>query len=161
MLTYYNYCIDSYSDIPYAVDPQGKIHCVCGAYSGISNATCALVVEVGCRQNPMCGAGGTMNVTDSICITISPTLVAAVHDDVRTLPFIKYVANSLEISCPVTRNCMLEVTDLLGRLIVSKNIDSNSQSYHLSVQDLPPGCYFARLSGGNGASEVVKFVVAP
>ena len=35
----------------------------------------------------------------------------------------------------------------------------NGREYRNRISALPPGCYFARLSGGSGASEVVKLVV--
>jgi hypothetical protein len=79
-----------------------------------------------------------------------------VHDTISLLvlksPFA--VVRSVEQS----NQSRIQIYDLLGRQVCMAVINTNCLQWRML---LPSGCYFARLVSTNGASEVVKFVVAP
>jgi hypothetical protein len=51
----------------------------------------------------------------------------------------------------------IDIYDAIGRITDLVHFEGGIAR----VTSLPPGCYFARLTSSNGASEVVKFVVTP
>ena len=97
-----------------------------------------------------------------LSIQAIPTSRLRVHYS-RSLPTLKIIPefSRIEIICSETTSTQsLFLYNLIGQQVTSLEFSSHdSNSTHL--MSLPPGCYFARLSGANGASEVVKFVVAP
>src|SRR5207237_850354 len=106
-------------------------------------------------------SGTTLFSTFDLQFDLHSTSVARDNKSSKA-PFFKAIsdANGICFRCsPSVFNRGIEISNILGKVCINDNILAGSDE--LLIRSLPPGCYFARLTSSNGASEVVKFVVAP
>jgi len=104
-----------------------------------------------------CASSG--DAQDSVRITIAPSKlgVAAVGNPVIRRFSVSVVNDDVGFVFPVSNRIReLRILDVAGRVRKEQTISSDSQEIKISLSQLPPGCYFARLG-----DQVAKFVVLP
>ena len=158
-MTYLNNCGVSFIRIPYTTDSEGSIH-ACGDYDGTAHAVYGGVFVSDCRDPLSTSMGdSSWNINGNPCLSIAIIPKATIRDHSKVL--LTMVLRNKQMFVTSDNGGTLVINDLIGRTIDRRSIPVASVDYPIAFQSLPPGCYFARLSGANGASEVVKFVVAP
>jgi hypothetical protein len=65
----------------------------------------------------------------------------------------------ITLSEPITLGCKVELLTISGQLLRSQEIVVGNSLLSLPISDLPNGCYFVRISGGNHTSSIKKLSI--
>lgn len=103
-----------------------------------------------------CVGETTINIGVSLCTNVTEQFIQNFHaypNPVKSQLFIEVEINELH---PTS----IEVTDLLGRVLISQELKAktDSNSYTLNMEKLNSGIYFARLVSNNQTSKQIKLI---
>lgn len=79
-------------------------------------------------------------------------------DDVQFTPYPNPATDQVTIQLPTTTAALCEVLDATGKVVRSQRLQANATQHLISVQELTPGAYTARVSE-NGTMRSVRFIV--